>query len=127
VGDLEIVHPVIMVPSPHSDCSCAHVKIINLGSRPEYLLGAETYAAQRAHVIMVSATRDVTSPTRIEIPPGNTLNLHQHGWCLFMSGITKTLEADMMVVEGRFLFENQPSVTIAFMVTSATGLQVAST
>jgi hypothetical protein len=26
-GNLEIQHPVIMVPSGQSDCSCAHVKI----------------------------------------------------------------------------------------------------
>ena len=45
-GPLEITHPAIMVPSPQSDCSCAHVKIINHGSQTEYFLGAVDIGCQ---------------------------------------------------------------------------------
>jgi copper(I)-binding protein len=45
VGNLEIVHPAIMVPSPKSDCSCVHVKITNHAKWTEYFLGAVISAA----------------------------------------------------------------------------------
>ena len=88
-GSLEITHPAIMVPSPRSDCSCAHVKIINHGSQTEYFLGAAIAAASRTHLIEISTKgRGIETPMRVEIPPGKTLDLSRHHWCLFMSGIT---------------------------------------
>jgi copper(I)-binding protein len=38
IGDLEIVHPAIMVPQANSNCTCAHVTIINDLHRHEWCL-----------------------------------------------------------------------------------------
>ena len=81
-GPLEITHPAIMVPSPQSDCSCAHVKILNHGSQPEYFLGAVISAAHRTHLIEITAGgHGLATPMRVEIPPGKTLDLSRHGAC----------------------------------------------
>lgn len=58
VGDLEITHPAVMVPSEKSDCSCAHVRITNHGTTTEYFLGASIAAASRTHLIEISTTGD---------------------------------------------------------------------
>lgn len=119
-GPLEITHPAIMVPTPQSDCSCAHVKIVNHGSQPEYFLGAVISAANRTHLIAFPANgHGLATPMRVEILSGQTLDLsHQH-WCLFMSGITTPLEADFGAVAGQLLFERQGAVDIEFMIDAA--------
>lgn len=120
VGTLEITHPSIMVPSEKSDCSCAHVKITNHGAKTEYFLGAEISAASRTHLIEVDTRgHGLKMPMRVEIPPGQTLDLSRHAWCLFMSGITMSLEADMGAVPGQLLFEHQGKVDIEFMIDPA--------
>ncbi len=117
LGNLEIVHPSIMVPSATSDCSCAHVKITNHGKTAEYFLGAKIAAAARTHLIQISTTgQGLTTPMRVAIPAGATLDLARNQWCLFMSGITTHLEADMGSVAGQLLFERQGPVDIEFMI-----------
>lgn len=119
-GPLEITHPSIMVPSEKSDCSCAHVKIVNHGTRTEYFLGAVISAASRTHLIEISTTgHGLEMPIRVEIPPGQALDLSRHAWCLFMSGIKTSLEADMGVVPGQLLFQHQGTVDIEFMIDPA--------
>jgi copper(I)-binding protein len=121
VGSLEIVHPAIMVPGPQSDCSCAHVKFINHGTRSEYFLGATISASSRTHLLHISQHGDgFAMPQRVEIPPGQTLDLHRHEWCLFMSGITQELQADMGAVSGRLRFEGLGEIAVEFMI-DATG------
>lgn len=116
-GPLEITHPAIMVPSAHADCSCAHVKIVNRGSAPEHFLGAVISAADRTHLVEIAGGgRGLATPLRVEIPPGKTLDLSRQHWCLFMSGISATLEADMGTVAGKLLFERQGAVDIEFMI-----------
>ena len=120
IGDLEILHPAIMVPSPQSDCSCAHVKIINHGSRSEYFLGADIVAASRTHLLSISTSgHGLTMPMRVEIPAGGTLDLTRHAWCLFMSGINMAFEADMGAIPGQLLFQNHGPVGIEFMIDAA--------
>ena len=119
-GPLEIVHPVVMVPSAHSDCSCAHMTITNHGSSTEYFLGASIAAASRTHLIEIDTrSGGVTMPVRAAIPPGGTLDLTRHSGCLFMSGITQTLEADVGTVQGQLMFETQGTVDIEFMIAPA--------
>ena len=119
-GDLEITHPAIMVPAVHSDCSCAHVKIFNHGSQAEYFLGATISAASRTHLEQISTDgHGLAMPMRVEIPAGQSLDLTRHAWCLFMSGITTSLEADMGVIPGQLIFENQGTVDIEFMIDAA--------
>jgi periplasmic copper chaperone A len=117
VGQIEITHPAIMVPSANSDCSCAHVRIINHGTSPEYFLGAVISAAARTHLIEISAGgKGIVTPARVEIPPGQTLDLSRHEWCLFMSGISTRLEADMGAIAGHLLFEKAGAISIEFMI-----------
>jgi periplasmic copper chaperone A len=117
VGNLEIMHPAIMVPSQNSDCSCAHVKIINHGSQAESFLGAKISAAARTHLVEIaSGGQGLSTPARVEIPPGKTLDLSRHHWCLFMSGINTSLEADMGAIKGQLLFEKAGAVEIEFMI-----------
>ena len=52
IGNLEIVHPAIMVPQAKSDCTCAHMKIINHGSETEYFLGADIAIARSTILLM---------------------------------------------------------------------------
>jgi periplasmic copper chaperone A len=119
-GPLEITHPAIMVPSGKSDCSCAHVKIINHGKQTEYFLGAVISAASRTHLIEIATGGGgLRMPLRVEIPPGKMLDLTRHEWCLFMSGITTTLETDMGVIAGQLLFAHQGTVAIEFMIDAA--------
>lgn len=117
IGDLEIIHPVIMAPSAHADCSCAHVKIINHGNRPEYFLGARISVAERTHLVSMSSQgQGLSMPSRVEIGPGETLALGRQNWCLFMSGITASLEADMGAVAGELVFEHHGPLAIEFMI-----------
>jgi copper(I)-binding protein len=117
VGDLEIHHPVIMVPTAQSDCSCAHVKIVNRGTKAVYFLGADIAVARRTHLIAVSTGgAGLSMPLRVEIGPGETLDLDHHHWCLFMSGITATLEANVGAIAGTLNFENQGPIAVEFVV-----------
>lgn len=119
-GPLEIVHPVVMVPNAHSDCSCAHMSITNHGTHTEYFLGASIAAASRTHLIKIdSRGGGVTMPVRVAIPPGGTLDLTRHQGCLFMSGITQALEADVGTVQGQLMFETEGKVDIEFMIAPA--------
>jgi len=115
-GTLEITHPTIMVPSVSSDCSCAHVNIVNRGTKTEFFLGAAISAAARTHLIGISAEGGFETPVRVEIPPGAALDLSRHRWCLFMSGIAQSLEADMGAVAGQLLFENAGRIDVDFMI-----------
>jgi periplasmic copper chaperone A len=120
IGDLEILHPAITVPAPLADYSCAHVKIINHGTTPEHLLGAEVAAARHVRIVALSdGGKGLSYPASVAIAPGATLNLNRGNWCLFLSGITATLEADMGVVRGWLLFENQGKVPVEFMIDPA--------
>jgi copper(I)-binding protein len=119
-GALEILHPAIMVPSQQTDCSCAHLKIINHGANPEYFLGAEIAIATRTHLVSISsAGSGLSMPTRVKIAAGGTLDLNRHEWCLFMSGITASLEADVGTVPATLRFANQGTVHIEFLIDEA--------
>lgn len=118
-GDLEIVHPAVMVPSGQTDCSCAHVKIVNHGTATEYLLGASIAAAQHTYLVSFTTGQGLAMPLRLAIAPGATLDLSRHQGCLFMSGITTALEADMGVIPGKLLFERQGPTDIDFMIDAA--------
>ena len=118
IGDLEIIHPAIMVPSAKSDCTCAHLKIVNHGVRSEYLLGAVISVANNTHLIEITG-HGLTMPQRVEIPPGEAIDLSHHAGCLFMSGIKARLEADFGAVPAQLHFEYQDTINIEFMVDDA--------
>jgi periplasmic copper chaperone A len=119
-GELEIVHPAIVVPAPHAGCTCAHVKIVNHGSRTEYFLGARIGVAGRTELMQFADFgRETSLPARVAIPAGGTLDLHRHSWCLFLSGLKSSLEADMGSYAGTLRFERAGAVEIEFMVDEA--------
>ena len=119
-GGLEILHPAVMVPNGQTDCSCAHLKIVNHGTRTEYFLGADIAIASRTHLLAISnAGHGIAMPTRVKIAPGEILDLNRHDWCLFMSGITATLEADVGAIPGKLRFENHGPVDIEFLIDEA--------
>ncbi|MGQ0485977.1 MAG: copper chaperone PCu(A)C [Hyphomicrobiales bacterium] len=119
-GDIEIVHPAIRVPSSQADCTCAHLKIINHGNLTEYFLGARIDVAGRTELMQFAEFgRETSHPARVAIPPGGTLDLHRHSWCLFMSGLKSSFEADLGVYSGTLLFERAGNVEIEFMVDEA--------
>ena len=116
-GQLLIQHPVIMVPSGQPDCSCAHVMITNQGSQPVYFLGATISAAARTHLLRFEPDgRGVSTTAGVSISPGQTLDLNGHDWCLFMSGITATLEEDVGVVPAHLYFRNEKPIAVEFMI-----------
>lgn len=117
IGHLEILHPAIMVPQANSDCTCAHLTIVNHGSETEYFLGAEIAAASNTRLLHVASHKhDISAPSEVAIAPGATLDLHRHEWCLFLSGIPKGLEADVGAYPARLVFRRAGTINIEFMV-----------
>jgi periplasmic copper chaperone A len=117
IGNLEIVHPAIMVPQENSDCTCAHVTIINHGSETEYFLGADIEVASNTKLLRVAShDQDISAPSAVAIAPGATLDLHRHEWCLFLSNISKSLEADVGAYPARLMFRHAGTIDIEFMV-----------
>jgi periplasmic copper chaperone A len=117
IGNLEILHPAIMVPRANSDCTCANVKIINHGSETEYFLGADIEAASNTKLLRVAGDgHDISAPSTLAIAPGATLDLHRHEWCLFLSDIPKGLEADVGAYPARLIFRHAGAIDIEFMV-----------
>jgi copper(I)-binding protein len=117
IGNLEIVHPAIMVPEENSDCTCAHVTIINHGSETEYFLGADIQVASNTKLLRVAShDQDISAPSAVAIAPGATLDLHRHEWCLFLSNISKSLEADVGAYPARLMFRHAGAIDIEFMV-----------
>jgi copper(I)-binding protein len=117
VGHLEILHPAIMVPQANSDCTCAHVTIINHGSETEYFIGADIEVASNTRLLRVAShDHDFSALSEVAIAPGATLDLHRHEWCLFLSNISKSLEADMGEYPARLMFRNAGTINIEFMV-----------
>ena len=79
IGNLEIVHPAIMVPEANSDCTCAHVTITNHGSEPEYFLGADVSIARETRLLHVADhSHGISAPATVEIAPGATLDLQPY-------------------------------------------------
>jgi copper(I)-binding protein len=116
IGHLVITHPAVVVPWPGMNCRCAHLVIRNEGPEMEYLLGAAVDTAARTELLWIDDFgRDTSHVTRIPLPPGETVDLHK-GWCLFMTGLNTSLEADMGVVPGQLLFEKAGAVQIEFMI-----------
>lgn len=117
IGNLEIVHPAIMVPQANSDCTCAHVTITNYGSETEYFLGADIAVARNTRLLRVAShEHDISAPSEVAIAPGATLDLHRHEWCLFLSDISKSLEADMGEYPARLIFRHAGAIDVEFMV-----------
>ena len=117
IGNLEIVHPAIMVPQANSDCTCAHVTITNHGSETEYFLGADIAVARNTRLLRVAShEHDISAPSEVAIAPGATLDLHRHEWCLFLSNISKSLEADMGEYPARLIFRHAGAIDVEFMV-----------
>ena len=117
VGNLEILHPAIMVPRANSDCTCAHVTITNHGTETEYFLGADIEVASNTKLLRVAGhDHDFSALSEVAIAPGATLDLHRHEWCLFLSNISKSLEADMGAYPARLMFRRAGTIAIEFMV-----------
>jgi copper(I)-binding protein len=117
VGHLEIVHPAIMVPQANSDCTCAHVTIINHGPEIEYFLGADVAIARSTRLLHVASHGpSISAPLEVAIASGATLDLHRREWCLFLSNIPKSLEADVGAYPARLMFRHAGEIDIEFMV-----------
>lgn len=117
IGNLEILHPAIMVPQANSDCTCAHVTITNHGSETEYFLGADIEVASNTKLLRVaSRDQDFSALSEVAIAPGATLDLHRHEWCLFLSNISKSLEADVGEYPARLMFRHAGTIDIEFLV-----------
>jgi len=117
IGDLEIIHPAIMVPQANSDCTCAHVTIVNHGSETEYFLGADIAAASNTRLLHVASHElNISAPSMVPIAPGATLDLHRHEWCLFLSNVPKSLEADVGAYPARLMFRHAGTIDVEFMV-----------
>jgi periplasmic copper chaperone A len=117
IGNLEILHPAIMVPQANSDCTCAHVTITNHGPETEYFLGADIAIASDTRLLHVTShDRDISAPSEVAIAPGSTLDLHRHEWCLFLRNIPKSLEADVGAYPARLMFRHAGTIDIEFMV-----------
>jgi periplasmic copper chaperone A len=119
-GNLEIQHPAILATLPGANCSCAHLRIVNHGAEPDYFLGASFAEASNAHLLHVnSGPEGVSMPDRVEIPAGTALDIMRPRWCLFLSGISRSLEADVGTVEATLTFARQGRVSVEFLIDAA--------
>ena len=117
IGDLEIIHPTIMVPQENSDCTCAHVTIVNHGSETEYFLGADIEVASDTRLLHVARHElQISSPSMVPIAPGATLDLHCHEWCLFLINVPKSLEADIGAYPAHLMFRRAGTIDVEFLV-----------
>ena len=117
IGNLDIVHPAIMVPQASIDCTCAHVTVINHGSEKEYFLGADIAIAGSTKLLHVAShDRDISAPSAVPIASGATLDIHRHEWCLFLSNVTQSLEADVGAYPARLTFRHAGTIDVEFMV-----------
>ena len=117
ISHLEILHPAIMVPKANSDCTCAHVTIINHGSETEYFIGADIEVASNTRLLRVAShAHDFSALSEVAIPPGATLDLHRNEWCLFLSNVPNGLEADVGAYPARLMFRHAGPIDIEFMV-----------
>ena len=92
------------MPQANSDCTCAHVTIANHGPETEYFLGADIEVARNTTLVRVAShDHDFSALPEVAIAPGATLDLHRHEWCLFLSNISRSLEADVGAYPARLV------------------------
>ena len=106
VGVIEIIHPAIKVPDAGVDSTCANATIVNHGAEADYLVKAE--------IALAGLTQLVS--TAIAITPGAGFNLYDHQWCILLSGVTASLEADAGLYPGLLVFRHGGPIAVEFMV-----------
>jgi copper(I)-binding protein len=118
-GELEVVHPVIVVPQAGAANTCAHLRIINHGEYADYLRGIRLDIAGGVKFIIFKDEENAEiSPVRLAIPPGQSLELRAPTYCIFLLGLSISLEADVGSYRGTLLFERAGQFDVDFMVVS---------
>jgi hypothetical protein len=115
-GNLEIIHPWIAAPSPGADQTCAYFKIVNHGAEADTLLWVATPNARNA-VLMRSGPSGTfgTVSDGLPIPPGASINVRPRAWCLRLTGLQTSFEAEFGVYNGSLHFDKAGTVVIEFM------------
>jgi copper(I)-binding protein len=117
VGNIEIVHPYIMVPAAGSRCTCADATIINHGQVTDYLVDIEFAMTGEVRLLnTATGTRNSHASLDVAIPPGTRLDLRHHDWCLFLDEIVEGLEADVGLYLGALIFRRAGTIPVEFMV-----------
>jgi copper(I)-binding protein len=117
VGVIEIIHPAIKVPDAGVDSTCANATIVNHGAEADYLVKAEIALAGLTQLVRLpDKMPPVSASTAIAITPGAGFNLYDHQWCILLSGVTASLEADAGLYPGLLVFRHGGPIAVEFMV-----------
>ncbi|WP_136645007.1 copper chaperone PCu(A)C [Tabrizicola sp. YIM 78059] len=125
-GDIQIIHPHIPQPPASAKAAGGFMAIVNTGTEPDRLIGAESDIAMKVEVheskVDENGVGTMTPVEFIEIPPGGTVNLQHGGYHIMFMGLkAKLTEGEMH--KGILIFERAGRVEIEFQIDPPTGQQ----
>jgi hypothetical protein len=93
------------------------IEIIHPGAEADYLVKAEIALAGLTQLVRLpDKMPPVSASTAIAITPGAGFNLYDHQWCILLSGVTASLEADAGLYPGLLVFRHGGPIAVEFMV-----------
>jgi len=123
-GDIQIIHPHIPQPAASAKAAGGFMAIVNTGTDPDRLLGAESDIAMKVEVheskVDANGIGTMEHVDAIEIPPGETVSLEHGGYHIMFMGLKGTLTEGEMH-KGVLVFERAGRVEIEFQIDPPTG------
>lgn len=124
VGDLQIIHPHIPQPAASAKAAGGFMAIVNNGTEPDRLIGAESDIAMKVEVHESKVGADGVGTMEhvdfVEIPAGQTVNLEHGGYHIMFMGLTGPLTEGEMH-KGVLIFEKAGRVDIEFQIDPPVG------
>jgi copper(I)-binding protein len=119
VGDLQVGHPWARATPGGAKVGGGYVKITNMGSEPDRLIGGSFEGSERLEIHEMSVKDGVMTmrpvPAGLEIKPGQTLELKPGGYHLMFVNLKAPLkEGDK--ANGTLTFERAGEVKLYFSV-----------
>jgi hypothetical protein len=118
-GDMQIISPHIPQPAANAKAAGGFMAIVNNGSEPDRLIGAESDIAVRTEVhqskVDASGVGTMEHVDAIEIPPGATVNLEHGGYHIMFMGLAAPL-TEGESVKGTLIFEKAGRVEVDFTI-----------
>ena len=123
-GDLRIIHPHIPRPAASAKAAGGFMAIVNTGTEPDRLIGAESDIAMKVEVheskVDENGVGTMTHVDAIEIPPGGTVTLEHGGYHIMFMGLKGPLTEGEMH-KGVLIFERAGRVEIEFQIDPPVG------
>ena len=124
VGDLEIIHPAIPLPSRGAVTAAGYMAIVNNGTHPDRLIGVDVPMAKSTSLHRTEVSADGVARMlpldAVDIPADDTVRLEQGATHVMLMGLSAPLQ-DGDMVPATLIFEHAGRVEIEFMVDPADG------